>query len=356
MNGSNSNLQSVTGRLSFLDGLRGYAIIMVVATHAMAYVSLDDSTVRLFSFWVQGIAVPPFFLADGYLFVHALKTPARYSYAQYCLRSARRLLIPWISFNLLYLCSRAIFELLGQSSSTVVIGHSVRNILEAIYYSEISAQLYFLPALFCIRLTSFAIRFFPRLPLSASVMIWLLYAAAWTLELFFDRHEGQLDPIVHAAWGMQYYILGMILGSPSIQATYRPHVLTAIAAICLGITLLAYPSSTVLAQYAYLTGAYFLFLRVGETAYPFIFLGRFTMGIYLLHSPILLKLSSVIVGALMGRTGIAPYLALAGATIMTSLLAIKACRCSRWGQVVLGEGRKETALSESSSVLANRLS
>ena len=59
-------IQSPAHRIAFLDGLRGVAIAMVVATHAMAYAGVDDSIVAFLSFWVQSIAVPPFFLVDGF--------------------------------------------------------------------------------------------------------------------------------------------------------------------------------------------------------------------------------------------------------------------------------------------------
>ena len=84
-------IQSPAHRIAFLDGLRGVAIAMVVATHAMAYAGVDDSIVAFLSFWVQSIAVPPFFLVDGFLFVRSARNP-QFSYMDYCARSARRAL------------------------------------------------------------------------------------------------------------------------------------------------------------------------------------------------------------------------------------------------------------------------
>ena len=166
-------------RIAFLDGFRGYAIVMVVATHAMAYANLDPSMVSTISFWVQAVAVPPFFLADGFLFVQGIQRNPHVPYAAYCIRSARRLLLPWIFFSLLYLILRAGFEFVGHPPITFVLGHNLGEILSAVYYSSISAQLYFLPALFIIRIVSFATRYLIVLPSAGLIVFWLAYVYLW---------------------------------------------------------------------------------------------------------------------------------------------------------------------------------
>ena len=71
------------------------------------------------------------------------------------LNSARRLLIPWVLFNLLYLVLRASLEYFGFFSQRIVIGSSWVEILRAVYHSQISEQMYFLLSLFFIRSLGF---------------------------------------------------------------------------------------------------------------------------------------------------------------------------------------------------------
>ena len=54
-------VDATASRIVFLDGLRGFAIVMVVATHAIAYAKVDQSLSTILSFWIQSVAVPPFF-------------------------------------------------------------------------------------------------------------------------------------------------------------------------------------------------------------------------------------------------------------------------------------------------------
>ncbi|MEP7152472.1 MAG: acyltransferase family protein, partial [Nitrospira sp.] len=239
-------------RIPFLDGFRGYAIIMVVATHAMAYANLDPSVVRIMSFWVQAVAVPPFFLADGFLFVQSIQKNHHLLYAAYCIRSARRLLLPWICFSLLYLILRAGFELVGHPPITFVLGHNFGEILGAVYYSSISAQLYFLPALFIIRLVSFATRYLILLPSAGLIVFWLAYVYLWQAMPIGDGTSDRIDPVLNAAWGMQYYLLGMLLSIHKAKVGRRPFLSAAVCLICLLVVKIGAPAWVVLAQYAYL--------------------------------------------------------------------------------------------------------
>lgn len=336
----NQRIKSEAFRLAFLDGLRGYAIIMVVATHATAYVNLDDSTVHFLSFWVQAIAVPPFFLADGYLLVHALRKQPKFSYVNYCVRSAKRLLIPWVLFNLLYLSSRAIFEFWGHPSLTVVLGHSAKEVLLAMYYSEISAQLYFLPALFFIRAASIGTRYLVMLPAVGLLLVWLVYVGIWETVFVAHGQEQRLDPLIHAIWGFQYYLLGMVLGIQSVSMPHRPYVFAVIAMLFLGIATIAHQSWAGLAQYAYLLGMYFMFVALGKRHTLFSCLGGFTMGIYLFHAPVVLKFLSSIVGMTVYRGGFASYLVIVGSAIVASLVLAQFCRNFYWGRFLLGEAQQ----------------
>lgn len=315
---------------------------MVVATHAMAYVSLDSETRNLLAFWVQAVAVPPFFLADGFLFVHSLQRKSQFSYGKYIVRSARRLLVPWVLFNLLYTVFRTIFESLGHPAVTVVVGHSLSEILMAMYYSSISAQLYFLPALFLIRSLSYGARFFLYLPPSGLVLIWAVYVLVWQMVPLAPAESDGLDPVLHAVWGIQYYLLGMILASYQNQIGRSPLMFAALAFFfLLGMKLGGFQSWTVVAQYAYLTGLYFLFLSLGGKGYPFTVLGTFTMGVYLFHAPVVLKVVAYLAAMMLASPGVFQYLLVTVCALMISLILTRLCNDLAWCGWILGESPKE---------------
>lgn len=325
-------------RIEFLDGLRGYAILMVVATHAVAYASLDGYVWNLIKFWVQSVAVPSFFLVDGYLFVYGLQHRLQFSYRRYILRSARRLLIPWVFFNILYTVFRALFESIGHPAVTVVLGHTLIEILKGIYYSQISAQLYFLPALFLIRSLSCGVRFFLYLPPVGRVLIGIGYVLLWQMIFMPSLESDGLDPVLHALWGIQYYLLGIILASYQNQIARNPLALAGIALFCLLVLKVGgFESLSVLAQFTYLVGLYFLFFALGERGYPFTSLGAFTMGIYLFHAPVVLKAVGQLVAILLKSPGVIQYLTITICALIISLALTRLCNGLPWCRWVLGE-------------------
>lgn len=327
-------------RIEFLDGLRGYAILMVVATHAVAYAGLGNDEWSLIGFWVQSVAVPSFFLVDGYLFVHGLQHKEKFLYGSYMGRSASRLLIPWIVFNLLFLAFRAVFELMGHPTVTIVLGHTPVEILKAVYYSQIAAQLYFLPALFLIRSWSFGTRFFLRLRPEVKILAVAGYILLWQLVPMTSLESDGLDPILHAFWGMQYYLLGMVLVAFQDQIGRNNLVLAGITLSCLiGLRVSGVQSLNVVAQFVYLLGLYFFFFALGEKGYPFTVLGTFTMGIYLFHAPVVLKIVAQAVSTLTKSVGFAQYVTITLSTVMISLALTRLCHGMSWCRWVLGESR-----------------
>ena len=107
---------------------------MVVATHALSYTAMDsDSEV---AFWVHTIAVPPFFLVDGYLFFDALQRPGAFSYKTYVFKSARRLLLPWFLLTCLYGLVRALFEWKGLLEARIIVGQGPVEPLQRLGLSD----------------------------------------------------------------------------------------------------------------------------------------------------------------------------------------------------------------------------
>lgn len=330
--------ESVSSRIIFLDGLRGFAIVMVVATHAIAYASVDKSVAAFLSFWIQSVAVPPFFLADGFLFVRCLQNNAKFSCANYCARSARRLLLPWILFSFLYMIFRAGFEIVAHPPELVVLGHTFGELLNAIYYSSISAQLYFLPALFIVRLFCFATKYLTSLRFTHLIVVWLLYVTVWQSFWSGNNHYEHLDPLVNALWGMQYYFLGMALSVCEGNLIRKPFLLVGVTlTILLGVKVVA-PAWVVFAQNAYVCSLFFVFLGFARHSRPFVGWGAYTMGVYLIHAPIVIKAVSYLFGIVFRQSSIMRYVGITVATFFISMLASQILARFSWWRFMLGEG------------------
>ena len=101
---------SAISRIPFLDSIRAIGAFMVVAIHTMGYVPLESSDQAVISFLVHAVAVPIFFLVDGVIFANKSNEIPRLNYSNHVLRSARRLLVPWVIFSVFYLLLRFLFE------------------------------------------------------------------------------------------------------------------------------------------------------------------------------------------------------------------------------------------------------
>lgn len=329
--------ESRPARLAFLDGFRGYAIVMVVATHAMAYAKLEDSTISLLTFWVQAVAVPPFFLVDGFLFARNVGNCDYFSYGDYAVRSARRLLLPWACFSFLYVVFRAAFEYVSHPTHMLVLDRTVGEVLAAIYYSSVSSQMYFLPALFIIRLLFGAARALGLLQPSRLVIYWLACVWVWQILPFSAEQGDKIDPVLSAIWGMQYYLLGMVLSSYDRPIAARPWVDVSIGFACLATVKIFVPAWGVLSQYLYLVSLFVLFRGLGDRASSLSSLGRFTMGVYLIHAPIILKVVSSGAQVVFDQSGIGRYLLTTSIAIFASLGIARLCADVRWWKFMLGE-------------------
>lgn len=310
---------------------------MVVATHAMAYAKLEDSTIGLLSFWVQAAAVPPFFLADGFLFARSQQKNHSFSYAEYLARSARRLLLPWSCFSILYLVFRAAFEYVSRPTHTLVLDRTVGEVLSAVYYSSLSSQMYFLPALFMIRMLSGGARALSLLQPSRLMILWLTFVCAWQVFPLGAEQGDRIDPILSAAWGMQYYLLGMVLSIHEKRTASRPLAIATIGLVSLAVVKIVFPSWGVLAQYLYIGSLFFLFLGLGNRVSSFHSLGRFTMQVYLIHAPVILKFVSLVSIVIFDQASMARYASITLATILISGMIAWLFHKYRWWRFLLGE-------------------
>jgi len=324
-------------RLDFVDAYRGFAIVMVVGIHAAAYSDLAEHRLgpAILRF-VATIGVPAFFLADGYLFALARRREPGFAALPFLRRSARRLLLPWLVFTVLYGLAQAIAERVGLAGHPILEGATPSRILLLAYGSAFSLQLYFLLSLFLVRSLAGVWCRLAIAPWQAVVAVWAGYALlqiAWLGPALSARiHTPGLDPVVHAFWGLQFYLAGMACAASDGAIRRRAPVLLAAAAVLAAGLLALGPDDSHLFQYTYLFGAFLVFLISARLTRALRGVGRHTMGIYLLHQKLFSLVSVALFASPLARFG----LDVAGAFLTAWGLSVLLARF-RWGRLVLGE-------------------
>jgi surface polysaccharide O-acyltransferase-like enzyme len=324
-------------RLAHLDSVRVLAVFMVVGIHTMAYMPLGEADRGIVSFFVHTVAVPIFFLVDGVIFAKHRLEGRSWEYHRYLVKSARRLLVPWVAFSLIYLLMRAGLEYIGYFSETIVKGASFWDVLKLVYSSEVSSQMYFLLSLFFIRVFSLLWYRLNRLPPWVLLAVWACYTALsslWGARLTRVFPDG-LDPVVHAIMGLRFYLLGMVLFT--CQAFVKKHSVPIILVSLVMVVFfkIVFPG-TVLVQLPYLTGVYVLFLRFFENDNFLSHIGHYTMGIYLVHAPIVLKSVSM-TAQKMRVEGLLGYIVVLCIAFLVSLGLARLMGSVKIGRLILGE-------------------
>lgn len=313
-------------RIQFLDTLRAIAIVMVVGQHALGYNQLQTEIRAIIMYWFQ-IAVPLFFLVDGYLFLYRLDRTGKLDYADYMRRSAMRLVVPWLIFSLLYLTARLGYEYFGHPSEQIVLNRGVADLLKAMWVGAPAGQMFFLLSLFWLRSLSFATKFLrglsPIVILSAvfaSSFLWSnvngMVVAGFHIKV---NWGGGQDPLLQAVWALQYYLLGCVLYVSNSWLSKHAMILAAtVLAIFASIYYLKI-NSPLMTQYSYLCGIYLLFLAIGERGNVMPRFGSSTMGIYLLHFPGVLKTTAFATALVFDNTLLLFYLLVVLETLLCSL-------------------------------------
>lgn len=314
------------GRIHFLDSCRAIAIIMVVGQHALGYSQLSPEIQTAFKYWFQ-IAVPVFFLVDGYLFFHKLERIGKLDYSKYIGESARRLVGPWVFFSGLYFITRLAYEYFGHPLDHVVLGRDTVDLLVAVWVGTAAVQMYFLLSLFFVRSLAFATKYLRGVPPI------FIFAAVWMMNGLWGFINGMTiggfqlkaswgggqDPLLHAIWGLQYYLLGCALYVSNSWLSKRAMLLAAGAATAFMAISFGEFGVPALAQYSYLCSFYLLFLAMGDQQRLLGEIGESTMGIYLLHQPIILRVSSLAVALVFDNTGVWWYLLVVIGTLLCSM-------------------------------------
>ena len=263
--GSMLDVHRVAGRISFLDGLKSVGIVMVVAVHTLSRVALDAHSNEVMTFLVGAVAVPLFFVADGFLFAHKWTGHSQFDFATYLRKNALRLLLPWAAFSGLYAVIRIGLEFKALTRDTILLGNDLPGIVKVLYLSGLSHHMYFLLSLFVVRLGIFG---FSGM-LQRSRWVWLavcvayigLYVSGDMKQWFFEG----ADPLLLACWGLQFFLLGVVF--QKWDSVLKPRALW-VGAICLGVTAglwgTAPRSFSFLTQLFYLVGSYAMVLAVAE--------------------------------------------------------------------------------------------
>ena len=324
-------------RLAHLDNFRGLAIAMVVATHALGYAHLPADEQHRIAWAVQTIAVPVFFLVDGILFSLRHGTGIEFDYRGYITKSTHRLLIPWAVFTILYCLLRLIFELLGNAPAHILIGRSWQDWISAIYLSELSNQMYFLLSLFFIRVAAPPLLHLTQSSLHTHTLVILLYLGLFHLLPIRAWFYPGLDPIYHALWGLQFYLIGLMM--PLLSRFFTSHGMAiSLVTLSSGTLLPALSEDMAIpAQFLILIGSYAAFASSTAPLRLLSVLGRSTMGIYLLHIPLIMKGMASVLSRLVPPTSLTFFLCLTIFSLIASLFLTKMLFLLPVGHQVLGE-------------------
>jgi surface polysaccharide O-acyltransferase-like enzyme len=332
-------------RVVFLDNLRGVAVFMVVCIHTFAYsLPLPELQRAVLAFVVHTIAVPVFFLTDGFLF--AFKNPASdaFHYVSYVKRSAFRLMLPWSIFSALYALAFYLSELAGFFDEKMISGSSFGEIAVSAYMSKLAPQMYFLFSLFLVRLASpVSIRILnlkPRYLPACFLAYYLFYSLTVDSVASVLTIPGRLEPTLHAYWGYQFYLAGMIICR--MKLLRHKSGLLILFAMLFGAVLLHNPDPaglfdyrSHLDQYLYLMVFFFFFAHLNQNISLITKMGLNSMGIYLLHAPVLLKGASMVINRVVTEP-LLSFLAIGtGATLLSIMIVSWVNRIS-YGSLLFG--------------------
>jgi len=327
----------MSNRLSFLDSLRGISIIMIVAGHALYYAKdlSPAATENIRYLFLMGL--PTFYFVDGFLLARGMLSDGCYDYLSTIKKSAFRLLIPWLVFSVLYALSRAYFESKGLGyKEKLIVGHPWPYIIQQVYSAACAQQMYFLLSLFLCRLCAPIVgTLFVRPRLLTSALLWSCYFGfiRWVMPLInpFTHLAERQNPVENAVWGMQFFLLGVVVYRLSETVDFRKLLVPGIGLILMSVFI----KDRIFFQYGSLLTVFllFMFFKNGFTALNFV--GRSTMGIYLIHSPFALKAVSLITSRYI-TDPLPAYLVLVSATTALTVLFVSIINRLPYGPLLFG--------------------
>ena len=317
--------------LQFLDALRGLLITFVVGIHATRYTALAPGwQLDVIMFVVSTATVKSFFLVDGLLFARSLQLDAAFRVAPRLRASARRLLLPWLLFSALYLALRTFGGRLGFTPVAGLSAHhgSLAAVCEALWYSDTSAQMYFLVSLFVVRACALLCwRALLRCPLPALVALAGALALAFRLwvepAVLAAGPRYAMDPLLLALGGSAFFIAGMACWRAGWQQPgWHPRMIALLMIVAVAAAASRTALGTAMAEFAYALALLRAFAARPYSPHWLNALGRRTMGIYLIHMPVMLRIATTAVFAGLRLQGVPAYLIVVPLTTALSFGAV----------------------------------
>jgi peptidoglycan/LPS O-acetylase OafA/YrhL len=229
-------------------------------------------------------------------------------------------------------------EYYGLTRDTILLGKDFSSVAKAIYLSDVSPHMYFLLSLFVIRAGSCVWQPMLRRSVGLWIAVTALYIVAYQVSHPKDWFLPGADPILLAAWGLQFYALGILLqkADPFIRS-HAGILLAGMIAATATFRLIASPAFGILLQMSYVVTLYLAMqIIVNRTGWSFA-MGKQTMGIYLLHAPLVVWIAAEIANRLVPSGPVLKFVVATCLTILVSWQCSKLISRSRVGQLMFGK-------------------
>ena len=228
---------------------------------------------------------------------------------------------------MIYVAARAAAERYGIVEATELTQRipSIADLLKIVWLSQTASQLYFLPSLFLIRCAALATWRLFRIRGEFLIVGGIIALCAFRLfiEPTYQEYlqpDGH-DPLLHGLGGFGFFLIGAgmwRIGGNGDRLSWAWFAVPTIVAAIGSFAPQAIEYVTV--QVGYLLPLYFVFARLTFGLDWLSSIGRHTMGIYLLHMPVVLKIWSVLVASLSAsEPGFVWYFVVLTATFASAL-------------------------------------
>ncbi len=288
-------------RVAYMDNIRALTMVLVVATHASYYVASSPSEPKFILYLAANFCTQIFFICDAMIYFRKNPLEGPHDDKGDLIRHAKRLLLPWLIFNVGYTAARGLAEAAGMFGRHAILGQPAAQVILDIYGSANAPHLWFLPALFLLRAARPALRQLWRLPGPALIVIYLSYMLVYEPfhELLVPYKVTDYDPISHTFFGLQFLLLGVVLARYEKFAHRFALVMAApMLALFFGNLLINGVQPIPIIRNAYILGFFLLSMRLLPKRGVLTRIGRKSMGVYVLHSPIIVKFLSIPVALL----------------------------------------------------------
>ena len=283
-------------RVYKLDNLRGLAILLVVFGHSiilysnswnLIQTSVHVPTLSYIKDIINLIQMPLFFSLSGYLFAYSKK---KTNVPAFILAKLKRLLIPYFFFAFFWLIP--IRLMLNYHNWRSLSPQTL--IIKTVLGGEDNGHLWFLQCLFCCFIVAELCKVMLQKYINHNdkkhIIVWML---AGCLALLIP---GKLD-IFHVKYNFIYFCLGIVLNSvcstkplPKSRTTHQPKrnniILLIAITLCGTVISLITRNSHISSVTSIFIVVLLYFIMTNKYNRCLAFLGKYSFGIYLFHSPL----------------------------------------------------------------------